>query len=74
MLITVQFCTGKKEIIPEIGIRKMMNIYRFIEPILVFVFLFQSAKIIDECVKKYVKEGVDLGRRWGLVMSEVNFL
>lgn len=52
----------------------MMNINRFIEPILVFVFLFQSAKIIDECVKKYVKEGADLGRRWGLVLSEVNFL
>ena len=74
MLIAVQLCTGKKEIIPEIGIRKMMNIYRFVKPILVFIFLFQSAKVVDECVKKYVKERADLGRRWGLVLSEVYFL
>ena len=52
----------------------MMNINRFIEPILVFVFLFQSAEVVDECVKKYVKKRTDLGGRWGLVLSKVNFL
>ena len=52
----------------------MMNIHSFIKPILVFIFLLQSAKVIDECMKKYIKEGVDLGRRWGLVLSEVYFL